>query len=369
MTAENAPIGRVKAAVVSSVRPDTRGFLDREEATTELVDLIRSGEHKIIGITALGGNGKSTFVMRVVEELANLKAFPRASLWMTMWDGAGFDEVTGRLLADLGVTDAIPNPRDRIDRVIGELAEPVVLVFDSFEYVLDDAGHCKDTAFADLLRALSTSQHRHRYVIASRRRPVDVGPGISAYCSFPRRASFAGLDNEFAIQLLRREGVVGSDEQLAVACEKLGGNPKALQLFAGELVRHYGGDAAALDKRPQLLARGAAGLVEEIARSLSEAERTLAKRVSVLRRPAPRDALVALAGEESEQTDLAIANLREQSLLEESPTGDDFTVHSLVRDASPPTRMLRHTDSPPSTTHSSNLRAVSIPRHRTTCSC
>jgi tetratricopeptide (TPR) repeat protein len=317
--------------VASSSRPSTKGFLDRDSAIRELVSMVQSRQHNIIGITDHAGNGKSTFVVRVTEVLANLRAFPRSS-WIRLQPGFTFDQLSSRLLAEAGIQDAIPDPTERIDRIVAAIQEPVLIVLDAFEHMLDAEGHCQEASTGRLLRALSSSQHNAQIIITSRRRPIDVEPSISAYAPFPPNGPLRGLDTEFAVQLLRQQGITGEDDVLQNAARRLGGNPKALELLAHHLRRHYDGDASVLSSRPQLLASGVSGLVSEIVQSLSDAERLIVQRASVLRRAVPTEAFIVLSEVEPEQAEPLVTGLREQSILDRDEDRPLWSLHTLLRE-------------------------------------
>jgi hypothetical protein len=87
--------------------------------------------------------------------------------------------------------------------------------------------------------------------------------------------SLSTLDVESGVQLLRSLGVRGNEEALAAGVAAAGGHAKAVELLGTWLVRYHGGDAAAIDKLPPLMAGEGSDEERHVLRILTAFHQTL----------------------------------------------------------------------------------------------
>ncbi|MEU1397349.1 BTAD domain-containing putative transcriptional regulator [Micromonospora zamorensis] len=334
----------------SAVRPTTNPalpsqlttFVGREEELRRVRALL--GERRLVTLTGPGGAGKTRLA---VEAAGRLDGEVRFVELAGLADGA---DVPQAVLSALGLRDAgLRAPaepgRQSVDRLVEALAERrLLLVLDNCEHVIADAARLA----ARLLGACPALR-----VLATSREPL--GLAGEALCPLsgltlpPPDASVLDADDYAAVRLFaQRAADVAPDFTVTAAnvdvvlriCRTLDGLPLAIELAAARLRALSVAEVAArLDDRFRLLSVGnraasprhrtLRAVVEWSWDLLDDAERRLARRLTVFAGGATLEAAERVSGLPATDVVDALTGLVDKSLVE--LTGGRYRMLETVR--------------------------------------
>ncbi|MEQ9236370.1 tetratricopeptide repeat protein [Coleofasciculus sp. E2-BRE-01] len=193
------------------------------------------GKTRVIGITGIGGLGKSTLAAKIYDE--DSTEF-EDKVWADI-SRIGFTELARRVLLKFGVSqetiEAIPE-QSLGDALVNHLRQGrYLLVMDNLETLLQsDGGDNKNTSIRD------ESYRQFFYgwlecggksvVLVTTRERLDLPPIRCQWLSLP------GLEPVEGATLLQALGIRGTDEELVEFSQKVEGHPLLLTLVAGFLL-------------------------------------------------------------------------------------------------------------------------------------
>ena len=189
---------------------------------------------RLIGITGLGGYGKSTLAARLLADNEQQSNFSRV-LWLKLAQFYNFS-VWGRgLLKLLGETiDEQANDEDLIHVVIHNLSQQrYLLVLDNLESLLQEGRQWQDVAYQQFLLQWLEYGQGSIVLITSRERP-DIPLNM-----LPRSRwldGLGGLSLEEGEALLRGLGIQGESSDIQAVVQRVDGHPLLLELIAGTLI-------------------------------------------------------------------------------------------------------------------------------------
>ena len=318
-----------------------------EKPLSELTKLVLdpSGP-SILLLAGMGGIGKTSLADALCRELIGQRAFaafgwvslrPRVALWdaRPFFDADSdalaierlFEQLAGQLLGETAMTAPF-SLKKLLARLRGHLSGmPHFIVIDNLE-TLNDA--------APLLSHIRSLTPPSRFLVTSRRGHFST-PGVYHVRVQP-------LDRAASIALLRHEGgrrnvrilQEAEDADLSLIYDKVGGNPLALRLVAGQLHAHA--LHTVLDNLTQARGRSVTHLFEYIYRrswaNLRETERKALLAMPLL----PPDGgsarqIMAITKLSHEQVHDALETLVQQNLVDylpDSPSGR-YAIHNLTR--------------------------------------
>ena len=231
---------------------------------------------------------------------------------------------------------ALFNALDTVDK-------PRLIVLDQFENLLDwQTGHAlpERPGVGEWLDALNSRQCPCRILLTSRPWPQGTRP-YSATCMQEYRVG--SMTTPEGIELLRKQGITGTDDELSKAVNRCEGHPFALVLLAS-LLRNHNLSLSAMFKEPvhpmyaQLwsgdIARNLLDLI--FTKQLNETQRALLLAFSIYREAVLLEAAQALMPETPEMSKgniqeilKALEALRAQHLL--TPVGEGrYRPHAIV---------------------------------------
>ncbi|GAA3133671.1 BTAD domain-containing putative transcriptional regulator [Streptosporangium carneum] len=271
-------------------------FVGRAEDLAGVAELL--GAARLVTLVGPGGAGKTRLSIEVASRMADVCFVELAPLR----DGRGLPQA---LLGALGLRESAllggPAEATPTSRLVTALADrsPLLLVLDNCEHVIDDAATLVERLLASCpgLRVLATS-----------REPL----GITGENLWPVRplapSSAARLFADRARAV--RPGLVMDDadaEAVRHICRALDGLPLAIELAAARMRTHEAAELATrLDDRFRLLSRGSrtAQARHQTLRAvvawswdlLSEAEQTMARRLTVFSGGASVEAAARVCG-------------------------------------------------------------------------
>ena len=260
-------------------------FQDRYLETKLVADFLRDDGLRLLTVVGRGGIGKTAMVVRLLRALErgqlpdDLGPFPVAGIVYLSQAGSRrvdfpnlFADLCRLLPADAaGRLDALyRDPKvaagDKLRALLAALpvADPVILLLDNLEDLLDENRALRDRELDQVLRALlGADDHRVKAIITTRVPPGDL---LLAHPERQQRLDLdEGLASPYAENILRamdRDGKVGlrdaPDALLADARERTRGYPRALEALFGIL------SADRDTTLPEVLAAAGAALPEHV---------------------------------------------------------------------------------------------------------
>ncbi|TDD25296.1 BTAD domain-containing putative transcriptional regulator [Nonomuraea diastatica] len=292
-------------------------FVGRQDELELLLELLETS--RLVTVVGPGGVGKTRLA---VEALTRHPAYRSGRVWFVPLSGVDTpDRLTDAVLGALGSSgprrpERRPGPREPVDAMAALLAGgAAVLVFDNCERLVADVAELAHRLLDRLpyLTVLATSRESLGIVgeALCRLGPLDVpattgeAAATASVRLFLDRA--ARVRPGFALD----ESTAGS---VVDVCRRLDGLPLALELAAARLrSMSIGQIASRLDDRFRLLASGnraapahqrtLRAVVEWSWASLAEAERTLARRLSVFPGGAAEAAVEAVCSGDADDHD------------------------------------------------------------------
>jgi tetratricopeptide (TPR) repeat protein/transcriptional regulator with XRE-family HTH domain len=315
MVVEHLEVGRTSTPfnsslyhdLTSSLPPtDVESIQQRKTVVKEVYALLVQPHISSIVLTGIGGVGKSTlaalvFQYVVAQQGANTCPFVCEGFWLTINENTTFIDLAGTLFAAFG--KSLPDlsmlsPHSQALSLVNLLNSTErlhLIVLDQFEHFLDaQTGQVLATrpGVGEWLDALNSHPCRSRILLTSRPRPR----GVREYPQIAlREYQVEGLLPDEGRELLQKQGVKGTGDELHTVVQRCDGHAYALVLFAS-LLRNYRMSLATLLK-DSLLWTGdiATNLLDAIyTHQLNEDQRELLRAFSVYREAVPLEATQAI---------------------------------------------------------------------------
>lgn len=316
----------------------------------------------VLTFVAFGGVGKSALVARWLDRMSaeNWRGATRVLDWSFYSQGTKDRVTSAEPFIDYALRffgDPDPkagSPHDRGARLAGLIRkERSLLILDGIEPLQyppgrpEVAGRLKDPGLAALLKGLAAA-NPGLCVVTTREHITD----LYHFPSTAPQASLEELETGAAVDLLRRLGVDGREKEMRAAAEEFQRHALTLTLLGNFLRRAHGGDVRKrreidLHRADETQGGHAFRVIAAYARWLGEEpELAILRLLGLFDRPAEAGALKVLRAAppipglteplvdlSAEDWNLAVATLREHSLLAAADAGDAETLdaHPLVR--------------------------------------
>lgn len=224
--------------VIDQGRPRVEHWQGRGEELAQLQGWI--DEANLIGISGLGGYGKSALADRLYERQIGSTAGNRTGrfdqgIWVTLSQPYNFSEWGRWLLGQLGMQLEEKAPdQDLINALVKRLsAMPTLVVLDNLETLLQQDGTWQMPSYQQFLLKWLEQGHNSTLLVTTREQPqLLVNPD--------RWCRLAGLKPAEGEQLLRKRGIQGSTADLQQFVELADGHPLLLNLAASLLMDRFG---------------------------------------------------------------------------------------------------------------------------------
>lgn len=329
---------------------DPRTIQQRERAVEDVYTRLVQSTTSAVVLTGLGGVGKSTLAALVykyaeTQRLAGQGIFTHPAIWLnidpavTMADLAGnLCEIFGKPLPDFSNL-SLPHQALALFNILNTPDECRLLVLDQFENLLDwQTGHAlaDRPGVGEWLDALNSQVCHSRLLLTTRPWPLGTRVHLPIYL---QEYTVRRLDPDEGVDLLRKLGIVGTDEALHAIVERCGGHVFALMLLASLLRTRKLKLSTFLNDpgyAPIWAGDVARNLLDNIyATQLNAIQQKLLLAFSVYREPVPLEAARTLCDFVSPvsnaQIQQALDGLLAQHLLQ--PVGDgNYQLHAIVED-------------------------------------
>lgn len=209
--------------------PPIHYWQGRKAELAQIQEWLNQDSIVLVGITGLGGFGKSTLAAKLLDESASLVKF-----WADVRTGTDFSSLARRVLTAWGMAaeqvQAIPelNLTDALVRRLQE--QPGLLVIDNVESLLDEAGEWQNPVYQQFLQQWIEVGAQSKLLLTSRERPTLEARRTRWY------ALVNGLSATEGAALLQDLGIRGEAAELEALVTQVGGYPLSLMLVAGLLL-------------------------------------------------------------------------------------------------------------------------------------
>jgi tetratricopeptide (TPR) repeat protein len=302
---------------IAGLPPPTnpRTIQPRAKEVQEVYVQLTQDDTTAVVLTGIGGAGKSTLAALVSEHAEKQRIdskgpFMAEALWLRVDAAAeiGMTDLMGNLMEALG--KALPdmssltsaNQAAALFNALNTTEKARLVILDQFETLLDSqTGHARvdRPGVGELIDAFNSQPCRCRVLLTSRLWPTGTREYPPASM---QEYAVKGLESAEGIELLRKQGVAGTDDELRNAVSRCDGHALSLTLFASLLRSDRSLNLQALLTDP-LYARLWTGGTGKIAQNLldyiytqqlNEVQRQLLLAFSIYREPVPLAAVEPL---------------------------------------------------------------------------
>jgi tetratricopeptide (TPR) repeat protein len=211
------------------MRPSLNCWQGRTEERQKIGEWMADGNIRLIGITGLGGFGKSTLAAKIYDD--DSADFDK-KFWVDVSRRVTFTELARRVLLRLGLSpptvEAIPE-LSLVDALVNHLREGrYLLVIDNLESLLKPDGQWLDAIYQQFFHGWLGCGGKSVILVTTRERP-DLPEINLKWLPLP------GLSPEEGANLLTALGILGTETELLDFAKKAEGHPLLLTLVAGFL--------------------------------------------------------------------------------------------------------------------------------------
>src|SRR6185312_4701587 len=241
---------------------DPRTIQQREDLVKDIYNRLTQPGITALALTGIGGAGKSTLAALVYhyakeQRRTNNTPFQSDTVWLTVDPVVTFADMAGNLFEALGKTLpdlsnlAPQNQALALFNALNTTDKPRLIILDQFENLLDwETGHALPDrpGVGEWLDVINSQQCRCRILLTGRPRPIGTREFPPTYL---QEYPVGGLEITEGIDLLRKQGVNGTQEELRTAVAQCNGHAFSLTLLAS-LIRNHNMSLTPLFKDPTL---------------------------------------------------------------------------------------------------------------------
>ena len=321
-------------------------FVGRRDELHLMDNTWRDGHVKILGLSGLNGQGKTSLVRRFLDDLRESENRPQSVFWWTFDPSINeVDDFLAALIkhASAGAVDPTILPlgtaKANLAALLLQSEQRHMVILDGLDRLQADtgelAGSFTSQALRDFLSYVAAGNHRSLCILTGPRYYSDLEP-VATFLGVP----VGPLSRDEGRLLLSSNGVIGDDQVLGEIVDDWEGHPLALTAVAAYLRSRWAGNARRLAELPdvgtdmpfavRLQAVGAA-----IEQRRSEQEQGALAILALARLPIPISILMGIVNEDVPTTDtvelqLQITDLARSGVVRMTSAGD-LLLHPVLR--------------------------------------
>ena len=291
---------------------------------------------RLVGIFAIGGQGKTTLATTLVRRLAEVSRQPVAGhfrhiLWQSLLNAPPLAEILQAwvyVLSDQTVTTLPASLDQRFSQLLDYLRrQRCLLILDNLESILQsdeqNGGYRPGyEVYGQLIRHLAEGEHHSCLLLTSRERPPALSQ-LEEETPAVRSLTLSGLPTEAGRQMLLERGLSANLAGLSALVEHYSGNPLAIKLVAETVQEIFDGDVHAFLQAESLVFDDIRHVLDQQFARLTPLESELIHWLAVVREPVSFNVLRDLLAQPPARRLVleAIRSLQRRSLLEKFDEG------------------------------------------------
>lgn len=338
-------IGSQKATMIVNQRdlPPNKSLIGRGAELAELKAWVESPGCRLVGVYAIGGQGKTVLAASLAHQLL-AKSSPdeatswQAILWQSLLNAPPLTEVLQKWIYYLSqqTISKLPDSLDQqFDLLLDFLQQKrTLLILDNFETILEAEGQYgryrpSYEPYEQLLERLSQTPHDGCLLLTSRERPRGLAQ-LEKETGAVHAVTLAGLNSEAGGEMLSGLGLQMADEHISALTRQYSGNPLALKLAADTIQDIFGGSVTAFLKMETAVFDNIRAVLDQQFNRLSQLEHDLIVWLAIVREPISFTELLGLLAHPpaSHRMIESVRSLRRRSLIEKH--GEQFGLQNVI---------------------------------------
>ncbi len=229
--------------------PHLDNFYGRNTELTTLKRWVLEDNCRVVAVLGIGGVGKTALATMVAQQIKD--AF-KSVFWRSLQNAPPLESIVKSCILFLSrqLQAELPESiEDQISLLIEYLRNHrCLLILDNVESVMQAGrrvGQYREEyeGYGRLLQRVGEANHKSCLLLTSREKPKEIAR-IEGKTSPVRSLPLAGVNQEDGQELLKEQGLLGSDESWPDLVHLYAGNPLALKLVSEPIREVFGGDIA-----------------------------------------------------------------------------------------------------------------------------
>ncbi len=316
--------------------PDTANFYGRIQELEVLKQWIVVDNCRAIAILGMGGLGKTTLSVKLVELLQQDFDF---IIWRSLRETPKLDKILTdwiKFFSDQQEVEVKGDINERISLLIHYLrTSRCLLVLDNFESILNGDSHVGSyqqeyQEYSLLVKRICEMSHQSCLVLTSRVKPEDIA--VQEGENLPVRIlPMLGLREYEALKVLADKGLIGTRREMLELVTLYSGNPLALKIVSTFIKDLFNGKISEFIHQGLAPFVGIESLLENQFNNLSSLEKEIMCWLAINREPINLKHLFDEIVEKPLFSELvtSLENLKNRSLIE-TVDGSKFTLQNVV---------------------------------------